>query len=187
MIKKFELMLLYQQINKSLSIPIWVVSLKYSKRRLKIQHEFAKHNITYEFIDAVNGNYLSKQDLQKYYSPFQTLFCSPHFLSGGEIGCYLSHVYCWEKIVNERLNKVLILEDDVSIGEDFFDVMNNIDKFPSDWDRINFITDVDQIDIRISVTDNSNVSVFSFWNNRTAAYLLSKKGASKLLKKSISY
>lgn len=37
----------------------------------------------------------------------------------GEIGCFLSHFLIWEKMVVEKLNEVLVLEDDIRF-EPFF-------------------------------------------------------------------
>lgn len=35
-----------------------------------------------------------------------------HFQTG-EIGCFLSHFLIWEKMVMDKLNVVLVLEDDI--------------------------------------------------------------------------
>ena len=35
----------------------------------------------------------------------------------GEIGCYLAHKKCWEKIVKEKIENVLIIEDGVEFNE----------------------------------------------------------------------
>ncbi|MFC3613111.1 glycosyltransferase family 25 protein [Lutimaribacter marinistellae] len=38
----------------------------------------------------------------------------PFALSGGEVGCFLSHRACWQKIVDEGLSHALIVEDDLA-------------------------------------------------------------------------
>ncbi len=38
----------------------------------------------------------------------------PFALSGGEVGCFLSHRACWQRIVEEGLDHALIVEDDLS-------------------------------------------------------------------------
>ena len=38
-------------------------------------------------------------------------------LTPGELGCSLSHIRLWEKMVKENIPEVLILEDDLLIGK----------------------------------------------------------------------
>ncbi|MEY8839602.1 glycosyltransferase family 25 protein [Cribrihabitans sp. XS_ASV171] len=38
----------------------------------------------------------------------------PFALSGGEVGCFLSHRACWQRIVEEGLDHALIVEDDLA-------------------------------------------------------------------------
>lgn len=44
----------------------------------------------------------------------------------GEIGCYLSHKKCWEKIINEKLENTLILEDGIIFHEHLFNPIINM-------------------------------------------------------------
>ncbi|MBO9450648.1 glycosyltransferase family 25 protein [Tropicibacter sp. R16_0] len=44
----------------------------------------------------------------------------PFTLSAGEVGCFLSHRACWQKIVDEDLDYALIAEDDLSITPDLW-------------------------------------------------------------------
>ena len=40
-------------------------------------------------------------------------------LNGGQIGCFLSHYYLWKKMLDENLDKLLILEDDCIFPSNF--------------------------------------------------------------------
>jgi len=58
-------------------------------------------------------------------------------LTRGGIGCALSHKKCYERIVSEKLNHVLILEDDVTISDDFEEMYNHvICKTPENYDML---------------------------------------------------
>ena len=54
----------------------------------------------------------------------------------GAIGCYLSHIKTWQKILNTNCKYGLIFEDDIEfnnyISEDI--ICNYISRLPNDWD-----------------------------------------------------
>ena len=58
----------------------------------------------------------------------------------GQIGCALSFVKCFEKIKNENLKNVLILEDDFEFQTDketlFQKLNNSLKELPEDWDSL---------------------------------------------------
>ena len=50
-------------------------------------------------------------------------------------GCYLSHIHLWEKIVASKSPYAIILEDDVSIRENFYNSTRRlINNLPLTWD-----------------------------------------------------
>jgi glycosyl transferase, family 25 len=83
----------------------------------------------------------------------------------GEIGCYLSHKKCWEKILSDKLNNTLILEDGIIFHKHNFN--NNID--------IN--TDFDIIFTNKEMTYTNNYLT----GYGLQSYIVSNKGAKKLL------
>ncbi len=93
--------------------PIYVINLKGSDDRLaRASEQLANQALTFERIDAVNGRELcvpqkhAVVDLhanrKKFYRP----------LSDGEIGCYLSHRKCWQRLLDSQHDYALVLEDD---------------------------------------------------------------------------
>ncbi|MEP2716139.1 glycosyltransferase family 25 protein [Pseudophaeobacter sp.] len=72
-----------------------------------------------EVVEAVNGravatdhaDILHPGDLHSPHYPF-----SP--LSPGEIGCFLSHRRCWQRIIDENWDYALIVEDDLALEAD---------------------------------------------------------------------
>ena len=84
----------------------------------------------------------------------------------GEIGCYLGHKRCWEKILENKLENILILEDGIIFDEDIFD--NNINRYNKNYDII-FVNK--------EMKKNGNM----LYGYGLQGYILSKNGAKKLL------
>ena len=81
-------------------------------RREHIKTEFNKHNINFEFFDA-----LTPSVAEAYAKKLCTNFESSN-LSGGELACMMSHVSIWQKMIDESIPYLAIFEDDVYLGED---------------------------------------------------------------------
>lgn len=67
-----------------------------------------------ERVEAVYGKKLTEEDLDT-----NTTFVAKHFATRGTIGCYLSHRKCWEIAAQSNKPYEIILEDDVLVADDF--------------------------------------------------------------------
>jgi glycosyl transferase family 25 len=87
----------------------------------KLDKQCKKNKIGYERFPAYDGKKLKdyKQDIDKY-------FVKKHNLSTGQIGCALSHIKIWEKILENNYKNVLILEDDATVPDNFWEQINNL-------------------------------------------------------------
>ncbi|PWM29276.1 MAG: hypothetical protein DBX55_07490 [Verrucomicrobia bacterium] len=56
-------------------------------------------------------------------------------ISPGALGCYYSHMLVWKKILDEKLDFAVILEDDADLGENFPDAVNLLGRLKN-WDYI---------------------------------------------------
>ena len=106
---------------------IFIISLKGSKRRNSIQTQMENLNLSFEFFDAVNGKELTTEEI--------TLLCdaqalneNPNWLNRGAVGCALSHLFVYQKIIDENIDKAIILEDDMLLNNDFLDAYNYLKK-----------------------------------------------------------
>ena len=115
-------------------IPILVISLaRAPKRRKFIREQMAKLKIDYEFFDAVDGNKLS----HAYISKFKVKEGEQYIgrpLSKGELGCAFSHLHIYEKMLAENIEKLIVLEDDIQLNDDFAALINNLNSAPLQWD-----------------------------------------------------
>jgi len=107
----------------------------------------------------------------------------------GELGCTLSHIKIWKSIIN---NEDLDLNDMVAIFEDDAFFYHDFDKI---WNKNNIPNDVDLLYIGGRFNENyipknilnwckikNNLYVTNFEDRTTHSYIISKKGAYKLLK-----
>ncbi|HYW33915.1 MAG TPA: glycosyltransferase family 25 protein [Balneolaceae bacterium] len=119
---------------------IFVVSARDDEeRRGYVEKVFSKMDVSFEFFDAVMGNDLSKKEIENVYDEERAkkhkTYRRP--LSKPEIGCALSHIRIYKKIVKENLKNALIFEDDIAPN---YEKLDQIDKafneLPEDWDLL---------------------------------------------------
>jgi len=105
---------------------IFVINLDKDKDRLDyMANSFSNFNFNnWERIDAVYGKYLP--DLEKY----------GKILNPSQLGCYLSHVKTYQKILEQNLEYGVILEDDVTLTEWFPKLEEIISSLPKDFDIV---------------------------------------------------
>lgn len=90
--------------------------LRRPERRKKMEQSFKEIGLQVEHIAAIDGNELTSEYLDEIGVKFLPGYSDPFQhrpMTKGEIGCFLSHFMIWEKQVLEKLNEVLVLEDDI--------------------------------------------------------------------------
>ena len=119
-------------------------------------------------------------------------------LSAGELGCALSHLSIYHKMVEENIELALILEDDCLLSPDFGKVLPEILNTQNKWDVLQIIFDSGirnfiinrkiKLSIEGSFISRSGMGVLNpFFNRRrgsyrTGGYFITLKGAKTLLK-----
>jgi len=96
---------------------IFVVSLPDSPRRKQVVQEFAKHEMDFEFVDAIWGNGLDLYNDERI--NVKRLTEIGMIKIPGNVGAALSHIKCQQKIVEENLDFALIVEDDMALTDEF--------------------------------------------------------------------
>ena len=115
-------------------------------------------------------------------------------LSPGSVGCYLSHIKVWNKIVENNNPYSIILEDDARFNEniDKQSVLNTVNNAPDDWDIIilgssgtDKVRDFDKNKEQDYVKITSLVGTYSYIiTKKCAKYILNKMYP---IKKQIDY
>ncbi|MGB7537541.1 MAG: glycosyltransferase family 25 protein [Anaerolineales bacterium] len=168
-------------MQKNLDLPIWVLNLKQDTHRLQfMRRQLRGLKLPFTVIEAVDGSLLTPAELGLY-SKDRAAQYSKRELSPGEIATSLSHAGMWERLLREKLKEVLIFEDDVLIAGALVDILRSRNRFPKDWEFINFSTDAPQEPFGPFITDIYRASRHKEWADRASAYLINPAGARKLL------
>ncbi|MWN05660.1 glycosyltransferase family 25 protein [Gilliamella sp. Pas-s95] len=107
--------------KKGKQMKIFIINLeKESKKREHIKKECEKLKLDFEIYNAIDGNTLSDSFIQN------TVYDYPNnLLTKGEIGCALSHLNIYKKIIQNNLPYALILEDDAVLDRKLPDFLNS--------------------------------------------------------------
>ncbi|WP_163560682.1 glycosyltransferase family 25 protein [Halomonas sp. NO4] len=102
-------------------IPIFVVSLKNAiERRESIERQMERWGLEFSFFDAVDGR--DKEVLEVHRDLIDKEWNkkrSGDSLKPEEIGCALSHAFCYKRIIDSGVRDAIILEDDAVLSGDF--------------------------------------------------------------------
>jgi GR25 family glycosyltransferase involved in LPS biosynthesis len=104
--------------SNSSKLPINVINLERDTTRWEtLVRDLTNKGVEEQDIQrlpAVYGKTLSKRELETKTTRRARLFCTP-----GMIGCYLSHVKFWWKVASEPESYQMVLEDDAVVSENF--------------------------------------------------------------------
>lgn len=106
-------------------------------------------------------------------------------LSDSEIGCYASHLLCYEAIVARGLPYALVLEDDVEIEQDASEALAQIIALlPNGWDLVKVCNRKPTKPVKPVADLISGRTLVRYTRHPilAGAYLVSKAGAEKLLR-----
>ncbi|MCM8533909.1 MAG: glycosyltransferase family 25 protein [Lentisphaeraceae bacterium] len=175
---------------------ILAVNLKNRPERMRdLKSHLKSCNIPLERIDAVIGAEFD-EGYQKELAPNAKV---P--LSKGAIACFLSHKKGWQQIVDEKLKVTWIIEDDARIkyplAKHLDSLIEEIETIDPDWEMIytvkssvdHFYTVTEFNKVLPHIEKSSRIYDRPFTKNSIrcgpgtcmAGYILSQKGASKLL------
>lgn len=132
----------YKKKNK---IKVYLINLDSRKDRLNIFLKNYNLKFNYEIIRAIDKIYINPFELYKNnilgiigLNNLKKNIRHSHyeFNSKGAIGCYLSHIKTWEKIIEDNVDYGIIYEDDVEINKKINEeiIYNYIKNLPKDWD-----------------------------------------------------
>ncbi|WP_171993459.1 glycosyltransferase family 25 protein [Campylobacter mucosalis] len=108
------------------------------------------------------------------------------FLTKGEIGCALSHLKIYQKMIDENIPYALILEDDAGFSDEFCEILAKIDEFLSKKDDFELVCLMQLEDAcfkNLTIKIDKNLRLYKFSSGfRTHGYIITKTAAAKLLK-----
>lgn len=126
---------------------IYVINLPSCvERRQNIEANLQQLGLQYEIYPAVNGFKLTEeqQSLVKAEDKVYLEMAGGRQLmiedklSPPEIGCALSHLQVYQKILDSNDEYACVLEDDCVLTPKFLEAMEGLKNLPDDWDLVNF-------------------------------------------------
>jgi len=116
-------------------MPVWVLSLQNSPRRVEISKYMGSLNIPYEFMDGVLISSVT-DGLHEMSLKLNIQLPTHSLLPKGDLGCLLAYFLMCKRIVDEKIPWVMILEDDVRFNEKYEQAIRNMnlaEYICSDW------------------------------------------------------
>lgn len=115
--RELERFVEYPSADKMTLDAIFMINLeRRPERRIKMERSFKEIGLTVENVPAVDGQTLTDESLEEIGVRFLPGYADPYHnrpMTKGEIGCFLSHFWIWEKMRMEKLSEILVLEDDI--------------------------------------------------------------------------
>lgn len=106
-------------MNTQKNIHTFIISLPKDKnRREYLERQLQKLAIPFSVIEAVHGESLSAEELEASYDRKKAIDLFNRELSKGEIGCALSHMSIYKRMIAEDIPYAMIFEDDARILDD---------------------------------------------------------------------
>lgn len=160
---------------------IFVINLEQDKeKKNQMKQILNQYSNNYHFFTAINGREISSKYQEvninlDWYDPFYHTH-----ISQGEVGCALSHFSLWKRIIDDKIEKAIILEDDIIIKDsNWLSIIDNID---CNYDFIYLgrkkMTPDSLIESTlIEISPQLVRPSFSYW---TCGYIITLSGAKKL-------
>lgn len=133
--------------------------------------------LNYEVIDAVDGREFSPEELNMHTANINYAY------RPGEIGCALSHLRVYEKLIADKLEMALVLEDDALLSAGLSSIMNAIILCnKSSHPIVTLLTPVNRLIDKSSDFGIHGVSLYPVYHATTShGYMINSRAAKNLL------
>ena len=169
------------------SFDIIVINLDDSTARLQsVSKMLEREKVSWRRLSAVDGrNGMPPGDY--IYDNQASLIRHDRPMSGGEVGCFLSHLAALRLFLEGTCKHAVILEDDISINMGFFEKLHDITKkldetFGERWDTLNFSTPVKGYQFKEFRIGDIDIMRSTFMPCGLKGQLWSRPGAKSYLK-----
>jgi glycosyl transferase, family 25 len=171
--------------------PALVINLAANTTRMaNASAALRRQNIAFERLEGVNGWTLSDAEIAKVYDAARNRQDGKHPLVRPEIGCYLSHIACWQRIAQADAPGGVIFEDDFSASDELASILTQIcADHARDWDVVKLFTfDADPKSVKERKL-GSNFRLVVPYRVPTCliGYVLTREAAQRLVAKSLPF
>ncbi|MDN4503023.1 glycosyltransferase family 25 protein [Alteromonadaceae bacterium BrNp21-10] len=160
-----------------------LINLNRSQDRLThCTEQLQSAEIHFERIEAVDGEMLTQSAERSRFNADLNQQNYHKNLNSGEIGCYLSHRKVWQKIVDEKLDFAIVLEDDFSLTGDLTAAIEVAKSSFKQWDYIKLAGHRrNRYPIHQQEIADMQLVTYNKLPSQTCAQIVSFNGAKKLL------
>ncbi|XP_050542373.1 glycosyltransferase 25 family member [Daktulosphaira vitifoliae] len=167
---------------------IYIINLaRRTERYKRMLYCMTELGLSATFIEATDGKAIKDIDLDLMGVKLLPGYKDPYYkrpITKGEIGCFMSHYRLWAMITAEGLDEVLILEDDIRF-EPYFRfklqaILEELRRLGIPWDLV-YIGRKPLEDSNEVPVENSKYLIYPGYSYWTLGYLISGRGAKKLL------
>lgn len=172
----------------TLDIPIFVINLERNQQRRDFSlQRLADVGLNGEIFPAVEGKALNLDELERsgIYNDALAHEKFSRSLSMAEIGCSLSHLRLYQKLIDENIDVAVVLEDDIIFVDEVHERLPELlECLPEDWDLVQLIHKYKDYAVVapgvVKFMSKSRIPVISV-GYAAVGYLIRKSGARKLL------
>lgn len=184
------------QTTKFTDIKIVILTLKEHPERNQninnLLNSLSTLGITHEIFYGIYGKNIKIYDsetsnIKLLYNNFETYYHDKNVQSyrtmeKGNFGCAWSHLNIYKKLLNDQeYDKYLIFEDDAHLCSTLSELYNVLQNIPEDFDLCHIAqSDAYKFIIKDKINESFYNIVQQFFN-RLTAYIISKKGAQKIV------
>lgn len=120
-------------MEESVGFKAYVINLDRSPDRLKaVTENLRKQGLTFERIQAIDGGALTRPERRDN----TTFFCA-NFCTDGQVGCGMSHIKAWRRLIEDGNEFALIMEDDAKLVDNFKMRLGKMwNEVPKDFDIV---------------------------------------------------
>jgi glycosyl transferase family 25 len=147
-----------------------------------MEDQLSSCGLSFEFMRAIDGR--AGEHLSfPYYSDDSCVRAWRRPLTPGEVGCFASHYSLWRRCV-EKNEPLVVLEDDIEIGQDFEVAVRNVIRIVKDHGYVRLSGIVKTAFRRLDSISSSPFSLVRFLRGPmgTQCYAISPSGAGSLLR-----
>lgn len=167
----------YKKKNKEINYTVIHINDERKENIDRINYIISGNNLNIKSLNAKNA-----RELESFYKNNKEFYLSWLGFKSGEVGNFGSHYLIWKYLIESDLDSVLVFEDDSYIHDDFVYKYNQFIKdLPQDFDIFSVYVDSNQsprFDESHRISYNLSTG-YQDWS--TLCYLVSKKGAQKML------
>jgi glycosyl transferase family 25 len=114
---------------------------KEKARKAHMTKKLDEHQLSFNFIEAVDGRLLDEKRISQITLKNKMINSIGREMSKGEIGCVMSHLHVYQKMVDKGIEQAIIFEDDIDINyENFDEIIDFLVKENSNKPKVHLLT-----------------------------------------------